>query len=70
MGAESKSAPVGYLQQDVVDTGHRAGRDRNPTCAYSSPAALVLGAFVSDKFDYPDMLQKNGNFIIVFIMIG
>ena len=28
---QSKSAPVGNLQQDMVDTGHRVGRDRSPT---------------------------------------
>ena len=50
MGAESKSAAVSYLQQGLVDTRHRACRDRNLACPYSGSAALVLGAFVSDKF--------------------
>jgi len=47
MGAESKSAPVDYLQQDLVDPRRRAGCDRHPACADSSAAARVLGAFVS-----------------------
>ena len=52
MGAESKSAAVSYLQQGLVDTRHRACRDRNLACPYSSAAALVLGAFVSGKFQF------------------